>query len=581
MAVNPFLARLNAMLGRQNKGQPVPDATGSSTPDASAGAATDGGSSGSQGVSGPPQPLKIASGRSAPDTSGTDQPPAAIAPWIGPPAVGQKSASEASKDTPAEGDVAPSAQEIGTSFDDAAGSDKGPNVGSGANEPLLASQLPKNPLMRALAKVTGMAKESPAPGQVYTGPQGKAAEGTYAGPNQNSKLGTLAKFAGGIVQRGAENYGSNFDREMLLEREKIASQRALARAQLASLDAWRQGQLPIKQQTADAATQRAETGEAVGEARIPLLSAQTGLAGAKTGLAQSQDEKTQLEVEQIRQGLFPVDPITAQLVNRPELAGKAVSPFMWKQMQGVLTARGLKAMDLGQDGYWMVDRAGNKVHQISAVGPSVARAQAYGANRPVQALTSEGNLQWMPAGQAYAQGASPAGEGTKTMQKEAQFRDIQTGSARVRLAINNLDTPLSAGAISSLTMAMRETDPNVFHQLMDNFFGTQQLTPAQKDFAVAVAQINERALSLRNIAGMGSGSDSMRAAIRATLPNAKSGDKDLMLKQLNAFDQMVDALHTGVPGTAVNPRKPAASTTGGATHIWTPQGLKPATFGGR
>ena len=62
------------------------------------------------------------------------------------------------------------------------------------------------------------------------------------------------------------------------------------------------------------------------------------------------------------------------------------------------------------------------------------------------------------------------------------------------------------------------------------------------------------------------GSDQLRAAIRATLPSAKSGDRDLMLKQLNAFDQQVDALHTGVPGTAVNPKTPMHKAAGGSSN---------------
>jgi ribosomal protein S20 len=134
------------------------------------------------------------------------------------------------------------------------------------------------------------------------------------------------------------------------------------------------------------------------------------------------------------------------------------------------------------------------------------------------------------------------------MSKQAQFSEMHTAVTKARSAINNLDRDFTPDQIGKLTLAMRHTDdPTVFKNEMETFLGTQQLTPAQQDFVVWVAQLNERAMSLRNVAGMGQGSDQLRTAIQATLPNAKSGSKEMALKQLAAFENQLNMLEKGVP----------------------------------
>lgn len=288
---------------------------------------------------------------------------------------------------------------------------------------------------------------------------------------------------------------------------------------------------------------------------------QSLLTDAKVPNVQIDTEKKQFELEAMKNGMFPVDAVTANLVNRPDLAGKPVSATLWKGMNSVLQARGLHPVDLAQEGLWILDKAGNKVHQISELSPSMARGQAYGANRPVQALDPTDNtVKYMTAGKAEALGAAPAGAGAQIMSKQAQFKDIYSGIGNMRAAINGIgNEPLDAATIGKLTMAMRETDPTVFHQAVDTILGTENLSPAQQDFIIATQQLNERALSLRNLAGMGNGSDQVRAAIRATLPSAKSGDAAMMRKQLDAVTNLVDNLHTGVPNIKSGTSAPGAT----------------------
>ena len=302
---------------------------------------------------------------------------------------------------------------------------------------------------------------------------------------------------------------------------------------------------------ASAAQQRAATGEQVGEAKIGNLNQNTA--------------KQQFELETLKNGQFPMDPVTANLINRPDLAGKAVSSQIWKQAQEVLNARGLKPTDLGPDGLWVLDRAGNRVNQISSISPSMARGLSYNQNRPTAVIDENGNARIVPAGEAERGNMAPAGLGSQVMSKQAQFKDINTGIGSLRSAINGISNqPLDPTTIAKLTMATRETDPTVAKQVIDTI-AMQNLSPEQKDFVVAIGQLNERILSLRNLAGMGNGSDQMRAAIRQTLPSAKSGDVTMMRKQLDAVQNLVDNLHTGIPNISAvkTPNSSAPPTQSG------------------
>lgn len=175
------------------------------------------------------------------------------------------------------------------------------------------------------------------------------------------------------------------------------------------------------------------------------------------------------------------------------------------------------------------------------------------------ALRATNVLRKMPDGTTQLVGIHPdelkpgdvlagTGAGMQTMSKEAQFQEIHSGIDNLRSAIKNLDKPFTPEQIGKLTLAMKHSsDPGVFRTELETIIGTQELTPAQEDLVIWMGHLNERALSLRNIAGMGQGSDSMRAAIQAILPGVKSGSTQMMNKQLAAFENQVTKLEKGVP----------------------------------
>ncbi len=146
----------------------------------------------------------------------------------------------------------------------------------------------------------------------------------------------------------------------------------------------------------------------------------------------------------------------------------------------------------------------------------------------------------------------PAGPGASSMSKEAQFSEMKVASGNARSAIQNLDKPFTAPQIAKLRIASTSGERGVFGSVIETMVGTQQLTEKQQDFLVWINQLNERALSLRNVAGMGQGAEDLRKAIQRTLPSALSGNKELMMKQLDAFDNQVSLLEKGIPKSGVN-----------------------------
>jgi hypothetical protein len=219
-----------------------------------------------------------------------------------------------------------------------------------------------------------------------------------------------------------------------------------------------------------------------------------------------------------------------------------------------------------------------KNQMASAQG--IARATAANQTRPVQVMDNNGDVYYTTASAAISQGLAGASEGGKLRPKQAQMKDIETASTKARDAISALKPKdFSPDQVAILTKAMSEEDPGVAHQLLQNA-AMKATNDAQQDFIIWITQLNERAMSLRNIAGMGAGAADLRNAIRAMLPGLGSGNTKMMLKQLDAFDQQVKVLEEGVAspgrggaGKLVGPgAKKDAAPSGGGDIQFTPIG---------
>ena len=182
---------------------------------------------------------------------------------------------------------------------------------------------------------------------------------------------------------------------------------------------------------------------------------------------------------------------------------------------------------------------------------AASRGESYNANKPLN-VVENGQLVVRKAGEAEAKNLTPAAGGLKAMSQQAQLADIRSASQNLRTALRaNAGTQFTPDQVAKITLAMQETDPTVMRNEVANL-ATAGLTPAQQDLVTWLAQMQERVLSIRNIAGMGQGSDLTRLAILNTLPTITSGNNAMALKRLDAIDNMIDNLSQGIPKVNAN-----------------------------
>ncbi len=201
------------------------------------------------------------------------------------------------------------------------------------------------------------------------------------------------------------------------------------------------------------------------------------------------------------------------------------------------------------------------------VQPGVLRVEAMGDTRMYPVIDKKtGNMVMASATDINRNpgGYAPAGQGATAMGKEAVFQDLHYNIDTARKAIQGLES-MDAGTRAALSYALRHTDPgSAIQTFLTGQVGTN-LNPQQQEAVQALALLSENALSLRGVAGMGQGSDDLRAAIQATLPSGKSPSKGYALNQLKKFEDVVNRLETGNP--TVRTKQGGGATQGGGSGV--------------
>lgn len=115
-------------------------------------------------------------------------------------------------------------------------------------------------------------------------------------------------------------------------------------------------------------------------------------AGSKEKVATTQQTGA-YQRELLKQGApMNVDPELAQLAGQPQLAGKAINGTTLQNFIKTLSARGIHIQDLGDEGLWSIDKAGNRIKQVSVTSPSLTRAVAGRQAGVVDVYDNDGNL---------------------------------------------------------------------------------------------------------------------------------------------------------------------------------------------
>lgn len=205
-------------------------------------------------------------------------------------------------------------------------------------------------------------------------------------------------------------------------------------------------------------------------------------------------------------------------------------------------------------------KAVEKIKNDEAQASGAAHGAGYNETRPVAVFDPKtGNFVYMSAKDAEAAGAAPGSLANLVMGKQAQINDIESGSQQLRQALAEPGlTAFTPGQVAKLSLAMRDVDPSAMRNAVTDLFASG-LTPQQQDLVASLFSMQERALSLRSVAGMGQGSDQMRRAIIKALPNITSGSTQMALKQLDTFDNLVSNLAKGIGGIKGSAAAPGAT----------------------
>lgn len=153
----------------------------------------------------------------------------------------------------------------------------------------------------------------------------------------------------------------------------------------------------------------------------------------------------------------------------------------------------------------------------------------------------------------------PSGPATSAMSKGAIFKDIHYNARQARTAIQALES-MDPKTRAELALALKDQDPKSSIGAFLTGVAATTMTPQQEDAVIALRNLQENAMALRAIGGMGQGSDALRAAILATLPNARTPNKGYALKQLDQFENIVKNLESGIPNVSIKGQSVTEST---------------------
>ena len=321
----------------------------------------------------------------------------------------------------------------------------------------------------------------------------------------------------------------------------------------------------IEKQRSEQNREQAESEAA--QARIPLEEAQAGEAKARTAALENPPDRAENPQQgyaaaisdAIRRGVDPAnDPHVAAWKTAIDDIAKQSAP---KELsaENDLKNQILAAEEKG-------DTAQVKVLQkrLEDLNPGAQQRLAISvgnaSNRPQRMYsvldTQNGNMPVMVGAQELTEENHlhpgryiSAGAGQKALGQTALLEDMRGNLNQVRDVLRNPKLPeFTADQRAALSLALGNQHPTDSLLTAIGRGGVMgSLTQEQQDYAIGMAQLIENSMAMRSVLGAGQGSDELRAAIRSTLPSARTPSKDYALRQLDAFENVLNRLGRGVP----------------------------------
>lgn len=204
-------------------------------------------------------------------------------------------------------------------------------------------------------------------------------------------------------------------------------------------------------------------------------------------------------------------------------------------------------------------KAAEKMMKDIASSGAFARGMAYQMFRTIETLDPETamvSLNW--AKDVVGKGYASATTGTKLLGRNTAVDEMKSGSASLRQAITDLQPGDAFDLMSTATLYMVVHAPMLgMASAIAQNYANSITNPRQQHLIVALGQMQERALLIRQLGIGGASAVDIRNRIASTVPDITSGNTELALQKLNAIDNLINFLSLGIPKVPV--KRPGVS----------------------
>jgi len=135
---------------------------------------------------------------------------------------------------------------------------------------------------------------------------------------------------------------------------------------------------------------------------------------------------------------------------------------------------------------------------------------------------------------------APAGKGGKSLSKTVLIEDIRGNVQAVRQCLQNMPE-FSPGMRTQGAYALKQRAPRSAVSSLVTSEAAKTTSPEQQDYLINTALLVAKAMAMRSVLGAGQGSEDLRSAITATIPGPTTPTKEYGLKQLDAFEAVLDS----------------------------------------
>jgi hypothetical protein len=203
-----------------------------------------------------------------------------------------------------------------------------------------------------------------------------------------------------------------------------------------------------------------------------------------------------------------------------------------------------------------------KDHRIKLAADS--RVMSFMNTREYAAISKNGDLVYATPAELKSGDYAPASQGVQAKNRAQIFQEIDYTKNMLKESIAALpDDAFDATSRAQIAAVLRDEDPRSAWQKFLGSSAAETLGDEKQNYVTALIALNESAMSLRSLGGMGGGSDQLRNAIFKMLPGAGTPSKSYANRQLQLFEGEVNALSKSTPHIGKSDAQPSG---GGASY---------------